>query len=261
MDFKKAISVNGNAVTDSNGAIVQARLPTDLTDGGDSTLHYHAADRARANHTGTQLASTISDFQEAVDDRMTGLLVPGNGMVLTYNDALNTLTIDALIDLATDVTGVLGAGLGGTGVAALPTFLVRKNGTNQTLAQNTWTKVTWPTEAFDTNSNFASDRFTPSIAGKYFFSCVLLWNNTLTAGNRGVVQYYKNGSPTGLPGNSVVVNSTGGQSYYAVLCPALISMNGTTDYVEIYALHTVTGSHDIYGGAESTFWMGLWGGP
>lgn len=34
---------------------------TDLTDAGDSTLHYHATDRARANHTGTQLLSTISD--------------------------------------------------------------------------------------------------------------------------------------------------------------------------------------------------------
>ena len=33
----------------------------DLTDGGDSTLHYHSADRDRANHTGTQLLSTISD--------------------------------------------------------------------------------------------------------------------------------------------------------------------------------------------------------
>ena len=34
---------------------------TDLTDGGESTLHYHASDRARANHTGTQTLSTISD--------------------------------------------------------------------------------------------------------------------------------------------------------------------------------------------------------
>jgi hypothetical protein len=34
---------------------------TDLTDGGDSTLHYHAADRARANHTGTQSADTVVD--------------------------------------------------------------------------------------------------------------------------------------------------------------------------------------------------------
>lgn len=33
---------------------------TDLTDGGDSTLHYHATDRARANHTGTQDTTTIT---------------------------------------------------------------------------------------------------------------------------------------------------------------------------------------------------------
>src|SRR5690606_20073622 len=31
-----------------------------------STLHYHASDRKRANHTGTQPASTISDFEDAV---------------------------------------------------------------------------------------------------------------------------------------------------------------------------------------------------
>lgn len=35
---------------------------TDLTDGNDSTAHFHSADRARANHTGTQTTSTISDI-------------------------------------------------------------------------------------------------------------------------------------------------------------------------------------------------------
>ena len=38
----------------------------DLTGAGDTALHWHSSDRARANHTGTQLASTISDFQTAV---------------------------------------------------------------------------------------------------------------------------------------------------------------------------------------------------
>lgn len=41
---------------------------TDLTDAGDSTLHYHVTDRARANHTGTQTASTISDFDTEVSN-------------------------------------------------------------------------------------------------------------------------------------------------------------------------------------------------
>ncbi len=50
---------------------------------------------SRANHTGTQAASTISDFSEAVDDRVASLLVAGTNITLTYNDAANTLTVDA----------------------------------------------------------------------------------------------------------------------------------------------------------------------
>jgi len=53
---------------------------TDLTDAGDSTLHYHATDRSRANHTGTQLASTISDFDTEVE----------NDSVVTLNTAHRT---------------------------------------------------------------------------------------------------------------------------------------------------------------------------
>ena len=37
-----------------------------LDDGLNTTLHFHDADRARANHTGSQLAGTISDFASTV---------------------------------------------------------------------------------------------------------------------------------------------------------------------------------------------------
>lgn len=50
---------------------------------------------ARANHTGSQASSTISDFAEAVDDRVAALIVGGTNMTVTYNDALGTLTFDA----------------------------------------------------------------------------------------------------------------------------------------------------------------------
>ena len=39
-----------------------------LTGSADSNLHYHSSDRARANHTGTQTASTISDFDTEVSN-------------------------------------------------------------------------------------------------------------------------------------------------------------------------------------------------
>jgi hypothetical protein len=38
---------------------------SELVGGGNTTLHYHSADRARSNHTGTQSKSTISDFSHA----------------------------------------------------------------------------------------------------------------------------------------------------------------------------------------------------
>ncbi len=50
---------------------------------------------ARASHTGTQLAATVSDFAEAVDDRVAALLVAGANITLSYNDAGNALTIAA----------------------------------------------------------------------------------------------------------------------------------------------------------------------
>lgn len=42
-----------------------------LTDAGDTALHYHSDDRDRANHTGTQPASTISDFDTEVANNST----------------------------------------------------------------------------------------------------------------------------------------------------------------------------------------------
>lgn len=50
---------------------------------------------ARANHTGTQVAATIQDFSEAVDDRVAALLVAGSNITLNYNDGAGTLTISA----------------------------------------------------------------------------------------------------------------------------------------------------------------------
>ena len=57
-----------------------AAQKTDLTDGGDSALHFHSADRARAGHTGTQLASTISDFASAADARIAAQKGVSNGV-------------------------------------------------------------------------------------------------------------------------------------------------------------------------------------
>lgn len=58
----------------------------------------------RANHTGTQVSSTISDFAEATDDRVAALLVAGAGITLTYNDGAGTLTIARSVAAPVTVT-------------------------------------------------------------------------------------------------------------------------------------------------------------
>lgn len=53
------------------------------------------AAKARANHTGTQVSTTISDLTEAVQDIVAAFVTPGTGMSKTYDDTGNTLTLTA----------------------------------------------------------------------------------------------------------------------------------------------------------------------
>ncbi|MEA2701859.1 MAG: hypothetical protein QOE22_568 [Candidatus Parcubacteria bacterium] len=76
------LTVTGNALTlDRTGDW------TGTFDGQEGTYYL-----ARANHTGTQLASTISDFSEATDDRVAVLIQNGTGISWSYNDGANTFT-------------------------------------------------------------------------------------------------------------------------------------------------------------------------
>lgn len=72
----------------------QARAILNVADGATANST-DAVLKNRANHTGTQLASTISDFAEAVDDRTAALLTAGNNVTITYNDATGQIVVDA----------------------------------------------------------------------------------------------------------------------------------------------------------------------
>jgi hypothetical protein len=63
---------------------------TDLTDGGDSTSHYHATDRDRANHTGTQNVSTITGLGTAATQ--SGLSVTITTAKITAGGANGSMT-------------------------------------------------------------------------------------------------------------------------------------------------------------------------
>lgn len=87
---------------------------TDLTDGGDSTLHFHASDRNRANHTGTQLASTISDFEQAtnliVGDSINFSSVTIGNTAATETDAYSNPIPGNTLDVNGDILEFICAG-------------------------------------------------------------------------------------------------------------------------------------------------------
>ena len=117
----------------------------------------------------------------------------------------------------------------------------------QTVTSATLTKLTFNTKVFDTNSNFDSTtnyRFTPTIAG-YYQVTLLIPGAANATGLTGAI--YKNGSAYSYA--TVGAGITGFGS--GVICNALISMNGTTDYLEGY-VYTTGGSLQAFGGATNT---------
>ena len=69
-----------------------AYLTSDKADAAYSALgHDHAGTYAPVSHT--HVATDVTDFAEAVDDRVVALLVQGENITLTYDDNANTLTV------------------------------------------------------------------------------------------------------------------------------------------------------------------------
>ena len=60
-----------------------------------------------------------------------------------------------------------------SGVASNTPAFHAQDATNTSVANSTWTKMSIPTEIFDTDNCYSSSRFTPTTSGKYFiYGCL-----------------------------------------------------------------------------------------
>ena len=117
-------------------------------------------------------------------------------------------------------------GVAGTG----PAFSAYQGtGGSQSISATTYTKVTFDVEVFDTNNNFASNRFTPTVAGYYQVNWLVTTQST-SPSNYLFTDLYKNGAD--FCRGSLTIPQT--SSYGFSNGSALIYMNGTTDYLEVY---------------------------
>jgi hypothetical protein len=154
--------------------------------------------------------------------------------------AANTFTLPA-------ETGTLlttASTFAGTG----PAFNAWKS-SSQNISASTWTKATFDNEEFDTNNNFASSTFTPTVAGYYQVNAVANLSNITNNASGTSVAIYKNGSLY----KKAEWNAAGGNTYIndTTQCISTVTyMNGTTDYLEVYCYESAAGTPQIVGAAD-----------
>lgn len=111
-------------------------------------------------------------------------------------------------------------------------------GASTLVPTGTFTRILLDSEEFDTNNNFANNRFTPTVAGYYSVTGQVIWGGT-TPGN-GLCAIYKNGA------------AVSHSAYVALLTAGLIQntatlvyCNGSTDYIELWATQTSAGALNV----------------
>ncbi len=112
-------------------------------------------------------------------------------------------------------------------------------------ATATFTKIAFATEEFDTNNNFASSTFTPTVAGYYQINGSVQGNFTtlITAIYKNGVEYKRG-------------NHTSGATVSLTIVSSIVYLNGTTDYVEIYG-YQASGSTQNFGtGSQFVYFNG-----
>lgn len=122
----------------------------------------------------------------------------------------------------------------GSQTVNMPAFSAYANA-SQTLSNITYTKLQINTKEFDTNSNYdnvTNYRFTPTVAGYYQINGAVVVTSSSTI-RVALALIYKNGSNF-KQGEYAVTPSTNDATACSGIVSALVYLNGSTDYIELY---------------------------
>ena len=136
----------------------------------------------------------------------------------------------------------IASGVAGTG----PAFSAYLSASSGSIASTTLTKLLFNTELWDTNSNFASSRFTPTVAGYYQINSTYQISPVAS----GFMAIYKNG---GLFKRGFWSSSTMQQFNVS----GIVFCNGSTDFIEVYIYQTSGSSVQPQGGADLSWFDGV----
>ena len=131
-----------------------------------------------------------------------------------------------------------------------PSFYASKDGTAQTIAADTNTLVTFNTELIDSDGKFASNRFTPTIAGYYFISsAVSMTNHPQNAYTQ--IRIKKNGN-TDVFQELGFNHANSGEADTKAEASFIIYLDGD-DYLEIFIRQNSGGNENTRTGHECRF--------
>ena len=138
------------------------------------------------------------------------------------------------------------------GTGNMPAFSAYQSSA-QTLSNGVFTKLQFQTEEFDTNSNFdnaTNYRFTPTVAGYYQINGG--WQPTTAPTINLAVNLYKNGSAYK---QGPYITASLSNSNYNV--SSVVYLNGSTDYIELYAYNNSGGNVVVVAALIATYFNGV----
>ncbi|HMH70010.1 MAG TPA: glycosyl hydrolase family 28-related protein [Candidatus Saccharimonadales bacterium] len=89
---KRTLTAGSSKVTIANGSGASGNPAVDVVEANLNPANFATNPLARANHTGTQAAVTISDFGEAAQDAVGGVLANTTTLNLAYDDTGNVIS-------------------------------------------------------------------------------------------------------------------------------------------------------------------------
>jgi len=122
-----------------------------------------------------------------------------------------------------------------------------------TIPTDVLTKVNFQSEEYDTNGNFASSRFTPTVEGYYQFNSTVRLSGASGTGEMMIV-LYKNGAEYHRGWNSQGVQI--GSGWWSMSVSSTAYANGTGDYFEIYVQQGSAANRDTTTGTTITWFNG-----
>jgi hypothetical protein len=156
----------------------------------------------------------------------------GSTTIQATDAVTQTITLPNNSGTILTTANTFGAGTG-------PAFSAWSDTQSSAVSSNVNTKVLFQVEEFDTNNNFASSRFTPTVAGYYQINAAFQGAGTISTAR---IILYKNGAE--YRSGSYLINQ--GNATIPVLS-TLVYANGTTDYFEIYGNLTGSGLTFYFG--------------